>query len=210
MDGTSVRQVAGQQSYNWWLAVAGGLVVAVAGLFGGLRSGADEAIAHADPGQSVAGEPWNVTIDRARSLPAEALPPLAPKQGTHWLVVAATIEVTADTPMAVSGISNGSPGPLTISGVSGIEHPWADDTALVMDASLSPILQPGLPQQVAFLWEQVDSAPVPSTVTVTVVNLSHQQDSFGDLNWMFAEPRAEVVVPVTNTPPTTPTGSTGG
>src|SRR5690242_18025332 len=73
----------------------GAVALAVSGLFGGLNRGTAQDVPTVNVGVVNHGGPWNVTVTRVRLI--GDTPPLYLKnKGDRWLVVLATIEVTAD------------------------------------------------------------------------------------------------------------------
>ncbi|MGI8414994.1 MAG: hypothetical protein ACR2P2_02065 [Nakamurella sp.] len=208
---TSARQLAARQSYARWAIVVIALLVAVTGLFGGLKAAANAGEAPMKLGVAVTTPQWSVTVQRARLATADQLAPLHPLQPhTHWLGVVAEVMVTASTPQLVTGTGDSTPGVIEVSGVQGIQHPWADQVAIVQDASTSPELQPGVSEQIVFLWEQQDSAPVLASATVTVMSLSYIRSVSDDtLRWLNPAPYGHLAVAVQVEPNSSPT-STGG
>jgi hypothetical protein len=136
------------------------------------------------------GEPWNVTVTGGRLLDDQ--PPLrATVPGNRWVIILATVEVTADT--SRSDI----PEVLRISGAEGLVGEDPGTVALVSDFTLYPLLHPGLPDSVLFAWEQSATAPVPAEVEVTIFGKTLRRDSLtGSQQWLEATPRAVVRVPI--------------
>ncbi|MBX6750728.1 MAG: hypothetical protein IRY85_13830 [Micromonosporaceae bacterium] len=138
----------------------------------------------------IEGGPWNVTITGGRLLDDQ--PPLhATDPNNRWVIILATVEVTADT--SRSDIAD----VLRISGAEGLVDEDPGTVALVSDFTVYPSLHPGLPESVLFAWEQSATAPVPTEVEVTIFGKTLRRDSLtGSRQWMDRAPRAVVRVPI--------------
>lgn len=136
------------------------------------------------------GGPWNVTITGGRLLDDQ--PPLrASDPGNRWVIILATVQVTADTSRSDTIDI------LRISGAEGLTSDAPDTIALVSDFTLYPSLHPGLPESVLFAWEQAATAPVPTEVEVTIFGKTLRRDSLtGSRQWLDRAPRAVVRVPI--------------
>lgn len=184
---------------------AGVGVVAVTALAVGLTGGLDRVpppelpvVAVDQPNE---GQPWNVTVSRA--VLAADLDPVLPQEDGYFLAVVATVEVTADeTRGDVYDI-------LCVTGIDGFarEHddsPFcpdgtlADDVRLVRDpAEPAGHLHPGLPEQVAFLWELAAGTPPPAGVHVEIIGKTYRESTLtGLMEWLDEAPRAQLTVPV--------------
>jgi hypothetical protein len=68
---------------------------------------------------------------------------------------------------------------------------------LIRDSSQPQYLNPGLPEKLAFLWEQSIAAPVPTSMRVAIWKKTLRVDSLSNrMEWLDPGPRAEVQVPV--------------
>ena len=150
-------------------------------------------------GQQNDGLPWNVTVTGARLLDDQ--PPLhASVAGNRWVVVLATVEVTSDE--SRYDIADA----LRISGVEGLVEPIsiglspgiAPATVLVVsDLTDLGYLHPGLPENVAFAWEQSSTVPVPTQLQVTIFGKTVRRDTItGFKSWLDPTARGVVTVPV--------------
>jgi len=137
------------------------------------------------------GGPWNVTVTGGRLLDDQ--PPLhATDPNNRWVIILATVEVTADASR------NDIVDVLRISGVEGlVDEDEPGTVALVSDFTQYPYLHPGLPESVLFAWEQSATAPVPTEVEVTIFGKTLRRDSLtGSQQWLDRAPRAVVQVPI--------------
>lgn len=175
-------------------AVAGVIALATSGLFGGLdkvdQPGAPTVAVNAVN----AGEPWTVTVTGARLL--DDLPPLRlTNPGDRWLAIVATVEVTA------AESRDDLRDAVRLPGVDGLLKEKAEYVYLVRDSTSGPYLNPGMPEKIAFVWEQKASAAVPTEVTAEIWGKTHRPSSLtGTMEWFDDDaPRAEVPkVPVTD------------
>jgi hypothetical protein len=185
---------------RWLVGGVGALALAVSGLFGGLDPVPEEPPPTVAVGTVDAGEPWNVTITGARLL--ADMPPLKVEHpGDRWVAVLAIVEITADEPMAATDV-------IRLAGVPGLIQDHPSNVYLLRDTAELTQLQPGLPEKLAFFWEQSGSVPVPTEVTVEIVGRTHRADSLieprpglvdrpaGKLQWFDPEVRARVTTPV--------------
>jgi len=154
-----IRTTLSEQPMRRWGIGLGALVLAVSGLFGGWKPA--PAPPPAAVNSVVDGGSWRVTITGAR-LVGELKPMVLSDKGNHWVVVLATVEITAErTWKHIHQI-------LTLSGVDGVKDGPARDVLLMRDATKISQLNPGLPEKVAFFWEHKAGSPVPTEITVQV------------------------------------------
>jgi len=139
------------------------------------------------------GLPWKITVTGGRLLDDQ--PPLvASVSGDRWIVILATVEITADE--SRNDLSDA----LRVSGAEGLVTDFDDApvmVALVSDFSYGPYLQPGLAEQLAFGWQQDLGAPVPTQVQVTIFGKTLRRSSLtNSMEWLDNAPRAVVTVPI--------------
>lgn len=176
------------------------LVVAVAGLAGGLERVPERQLPVLAVDEVSDGQPWNVAVTAAHLF--RKLGDFEPiDEDNHFLVVVANIEVTSREsrsdigyvmyPVGVAGLV--SEFDLNIPGEEAF---GADEVALVRDSTAVADLHPGLPERVVFLWEQSGDV-VPTEVTLRIVSMTLRESTLsGHMEWLDPEPRAQVTVPV--------------
>ncbi|MGH3679986.1 MAG: hypothetical protein ACRDT2_07005 [Natronosporangium sp.] len=177
------------------------LVVAVAGLAGGLERVPDRQLPVLAVDEVSDGQPWNVAVTAAHLF--RKLGDFEPlEDDSHFLVVVANIEVTAREsrsdisfvmyPWGVEGLTS----EFALTGLEDGKAFGADEVALVRDSTAVADLHPGLPERVVFLWEQSDDV-VPTEVTLRIVSMTLRESTLsGHMEWLDPEPRAQVTVPV--------------
>jgi hypothetical protein len=174
-----------------WLGVGAGVAaLAVSGLFGGLNDVHRPELPTVEVKAADRGSPWNVTVLRARLI--SDLSPLKPATaGNHWLGVVATVEVTADESRTdLADV-------LRLSGVAGLTSDEPAHVVQMRDATEPVQLNPGMPEDLAFVWEQAAGTPKAAEVTLQIYGKTYRLDSIGDkMAWLDPAPRAQVVVPL--------------
>ena len=183
---------------QWLVYSVCGVALAISAAFGGWQPVA-KAEPALKPGMVDAGKPWNVKVETVRLLGNLEPAVYLKNKEDHWLAVIAEIEITDDrshidisqilqVPSAV-GIVNDM-----ASGTSFDAYPH--DVLLSRDATRVEALHPGMPERVAFLWEQKPDA-LPTQVDVAIVGMTWRKNSLtDDYEWLDPEVRATLTVPV--------------
>ncbi|WP_422770781.1 hypothetical protein ACN28C_29595 [Plantactinospora sp. WMMC1484] len=173
-----------------WLGIGAGVAgLAASGLFGGLDQVEKPEVPTVEVGRTVDAGPWNVAVTGSRAV--DELPTLHLGDGKRWLAVLATIRNTDAESRAGFGDT------IRLPGVAGLDDERPDQVLLVRDASRPTYLNPGLLEELAFLWEQDDRDPPPSRIRVEVWGTTRRLDTIGDRwEWLDPECRAVVEVPV--------------
>jgi hypothetical protein len=187
-----------QRRTGWSLQRVALMVVVLAGLaiipFGGWSSNASlHRPAQIGLNEANDGLPWKITVTGGRLVDDQ--PPLvANVPGDRWIIILATVEITADK--SRDDLSDA----LRISGAEGVVKEVNDAptvVALLSDFTNVPYLQPGLAEQLAFGWQQAPSAPVPTHVQVTIIGKTYRRSALTQtMEWLDDAPRAVVDVPI--------------
>jgi hypothetical protein len=141
-------RVTRRQAIIWWGAGGALLLFALTGLIG--------ALAGAVHPQG----PWHVNVISA-TVAADRPPLQHADPANRWVVVRAQVEVTDGTS------HNGLASILRLSGVDGLVTA-EPGVVLLRDNARVDRLHPGLPEELAFAWEQAVAAPPPQHLTVQV------------------------------------------
>jgi hypothetical protein len=171
------------------IGIAGALVAA-SGLVGGLDGVSPPPKEPTiEVGTALPAGPWTVTVTGARLL-GDSPPLKLEHPGDHWVVVLATVEITADkSHNDIADIIRLREG--TLAGTR------PDHIYLVRDTKPVQYLHPGLPERVAFIWELAAGATVPTALEVLVYGETWRIDSLTDrFEWLDLEPHARLTVPV--------------
>jgi hypothetical protein len=188
---------APQRRTGWSLQRVALVVVVLAGLaiipFGGWSARPPAGVPKIALSQPSNGLPWNITVTGGRLVDDQ--PPLVAKEaGDRWIIILATVEITANE--SRSDVASA----LRVSGADGLVKGDEDGpvmVALLSDFNAFPYLQPGLAEQLAFGWQQSPSAPVPTQVQVTIIGKTLRRSSLtGTMEWLDDAPRAVVEVPI--------------
>jgi hypothetical protein len=181
---------------RWMGAGLGVLALGIAGMFHGLNPVTKPGTPQVKVGVVNAGQPWNITVADARVL--TDLAPLIPKETNERLfVVEATVEITA--PEARDDLNQA----LQLQQVLGLQSDQPAHVVLIKDATEIGYLNPGMPEKLAFIWNQSTDVPVPTNADVQIVGMTYREDSLshtatakGTMIWTDPAVRADVVVPV--------------
>jgi hypothetical protein len=109
-----------------------------------------------DAGERHAGTELAVTVDGVVLIDAFPEQLIVPEEGNRLLVVRATVENTTDTYRRLSSVDADS---VVVDGVPGLTRATPPSTiAVVDDGSSYAVVQPGVPVELAFIWEVADDA----------------------------------------------------
>lgn len=181
-----------------WLGLSAGVAaLAASGLFGGLEPAEKPELPPVKVNEVSKGEPWDVTVTGGR-LVGDGLPGIRlTNTANRWVVVLATVEVTA--PESRNDMAD----IVDISGVEGlVKEPNLSRLRpqymiALRDGVAVSYLHPGMPEKLAFFWEQESTAPVPTQMSVTINQKTYRVDTLaGHKAWLDLEPRAELTVPI--------------
>jgi hypothetical protein len=209
-------RLAGQSTKTWGIAGAV-LALAVSGLFGGLQEAPKPPPAKV--GTEIVSPAWKVTVLSARVIASHrALFGL--DKTNQWIAVTARVELTANETFKTNGIDHadlsdvvrltGLKGIVKESKRYGLPSTRADTIILKRDDKMTQMLQPGLPEELEFCWEQKAGSEFPAQLTIQVLGLEWRADSStNQLQWKLDDGKTvEVVVPLQDqratTKPVTP------
>ena len=157
--------------------VIGVVALALSGLFGGLRAVEDPPVPHVAVEKAIDGGPWRITVTGARII--NDMPTMHLQDpGNHWVVVLVTVEVIEKEGWGIMNDYFVMP-PL----------PAVLDTyptiMLVRDGSRVNRLNPGMPEKLAYFWEQSAGTPPPTELTLRVPKWT-KRESFisGNVGWL--------------------------
>lgn len=183
---------------QWIGYTAGGLALAISAAFGGWQTVSVEQ-AKLKPGQLDPGRPWNVKVVTARLLKDLEPAVYLENKEDHWLVVIAEVEITDDhSHIDVDGIVQV---PNAVGILTGLQSgtsfdKYASDVLLSRDGTRVTSLHPGMPERVAYLWEQKPDA-LPTQVDVDIMGMTWRKNSLtDDYEWLDEHVRASLTVPV--------------
>jgi hypothetical protein len=182
-----------------WVLVIAAVSLGLSSAFGGLKDAPERPAALDKPFDA---GPWTVTITGGR-LVGELPPMYLSDKENNWIVVLATIEVTADrtwrylTPIIQLAPTEGIKQDLT-KNLDRVPYHPAAGIVLLRDATKVDQLNPGMPEKLAFFWELEAGAPIPTELKVYLAVRKYREDNLtSKMEWMdHAELNQPVVVPI--------------
>lgn len=192
------------QPLTWIGAGVAAVLLGVAGLFGGLeerRDAAAEAAPAVAVGEAVDAGPWRISVERAFTIDTLEGEYLTDKEANRWFGLVTTVTVIDDEANPLLSVS------LQLDGVDGLLRDDDGDVvapqALRFDDGESAALNPGVTEQVVYLWEQAKASPTPAEVTVQFQEPNRRRHSLWfTLEWFYNELSTvgAVTVPVEQLP----------
>lgn len=175
---TKVRALVAEHKLLGIGALIAAVVIGIAALFGGLESRADGKPVAA-VGDVVDAGPWEITLQRSVAIvDLDGL--FHDHEGDRWIAVTTMMTNTSDRTMPALRASLAEA--VTVRPFAGMRD-TAVRVLLTSDGSLAE-LQPGLTVQVAFIWEQDGTVPVPARVEVALTGWTDRRDSLtGERAW---------------------------
>lgn len=176
------------------------LVVATAGA-GGLEPQAQDGPEVVAAGTAVDAAPFEITVRRARWADDLGVP--TAQDGDRWVAVVATVRNTSDASVLSSHLTHAlTLEPFTGARATAGEHGLAASaTALLDDGSTPNPVQPGLTQDVVFLFDQDGGAAPPDEVVVHLQRSTWREGSLDrSLAWWEPTTVAEAPLPVEAAP----------
>jgi len=165
------------------------VVVLASAPFGGLATAEPTGPAELEAGETVHAAPFDISIDRLRWSDDLGLDE---EVRGRYLVAVATLENTSDHPVyattiaetvrlrGLDGLFTGRRGEETVPSAEAVPQ-----VLVLADASLLSSASPGLAYEVAFVWEQDESQPLPSEVTVEVASRTWRASRIDDQEAWF-------------------------
>lgn len=182
-----VRVLADRLPTPWLITAITAMLLGVSAVFGGLDDAPVQAAPVIAPGDTRVGSELTVTVDRAQLIDALPEQYLVPEEGDRLLVVRATVENTTTAPIRLSIVEADS---IRVTGVTGLTP--ADpptDILVIDDGSDRVVVQPGVPVEVAFIWE-VAGGTVAAGDSIQVQLLDRVLISEGELTYggLYGDP----------------------
>lgn len=161
------------RSVRTWMLSAGGVLLAISAVFGGLEEAADET-PQVEAGTAIDTGRFEVTVQRVVTV-KELKPLFTPDPGGSLIAVVTRLKVTDDT---------GATPPsdlIRLTGVPGIKDTDAPlGTTNIRDATMNPVLTPEYGEEVAYVWKLPKATELPTEVSLTVQGYQHVEESILD------------------------------
>ena len=113
--------------------------------------------------------------------------------GDRWIAVVVTMtNTTSESTPAGAALAE-----VVATGAFPGRRAATPQVVLVSDGSSRVQLAPGLPEQVAFFWEQDGAEPMPASLDVVIVGYGQRRDTFSDVvEWKDPASVAQLTAPV--------------
>jgi hypothetical protein len=169
-----LRAASDRVPTRWFAGIATGIFLAGTAAFGGLATAAEPAVTALDPGDEHRNDQIAVTIERAVLVDEFPEAGIFVEDGERVLAVLLSVENTWIEPLPAYPGSSVTES-LVIDGLPA----EPDSVARYDDATLSPVLQPGVPAQVVFAWAVKSGAfDDDERLTVTLNDMTLYTGSF--------------------------------
>lgn len=171
------------------LLMAGAVVLLVSGLFGGLRDAPVEAAEPLVVGRAHDAAPFTLTVERARW--TSDLGEIGKTERGRYLVVIVNVRTDADRSVDLSVLQQA----LALKDLAGMYAAMGGDKIVpsekakpsvyvLADGTRMSALTPGLTYELAYVWEQRKSEPLPAELSVASRSHTWRQSSLDDqMNW---------------------------
>jgi hypothetical protein len=179
-------KLAAKVPTKWILAGLAAVLLAASALFGGLNDAPVEPIPQLDVGDTSNGTRVDLSVERAIVIDGFPDINLEPEPGFRYLVIIATAENVWPTPVPQVRSFVGSPQPATVLSprIEGLEGTAPEEILVFSDATDADELQPGVPVQLAYLWQ----VPADELAEGDIVGLDLWDEAYlGDARISFGE-----------------------
>jgi hypothetical protein len=179
---------------KWFITALSTLFLVASAAFGGLAAVPTPPLPTIEPGSTFAGTQLDIAVSAAVLIDAFPEQGIEPTPGNRLLVVRAIVENVWDFPVSTMG-GVGAADNLRVVGANGVTADGlSEDTppfavAIVSDGSQQTELQPGVPVELAYIW-QVPSNALADAAQVRVAILDKVYHSGGQVAYgeNFADP----------------------
>lgn len=183
------------------------LVIVGIGLLGGWDTvpGSRTRARTIQPGETVAARPFRITPVEARWTTDPGFPYLTP-EGSRLILAVLEVEVVNDFPVPsytlASNLGCDAPGIPVLGSDPASGRQQIFGFQRVIDHHTPKMLSPGLPQRIAFLWQQPLTHPLPAEISVTLPSFTWRRHSGGlGHDWFDPTPVARVTLPLSELEP---------
>jgi hypothetical protein len=187
-----VRAASDRVPTRWFAGIATALFLASTAAFGGLATAAPAPITALEPGDEHRSDQRALTVQRAVLVDEFPEAGVLAEDGERVLALVLSVENSWDEPLAAS------PGSSVIDSIAveGLSAP-PDSVARYDDATINPVLQPGVPAQIVLAWA-VDAQAFADArrLTVTLNDMTLHTGSFVANGQWWTDPVASATVTV--------------
>jgi len=138
---------------KWLITGISAVLLGLSAVLGGLDDVAPTPIPRVEAGQPFAGERLTVTAERAALIDGFPEQGVMPADGNRLLVVVATVENTSNDPLRLATLTGDADTMLPVDVDFAAESSAPTAVLVFDDGSTVSTVQPGVPVEVAFVWE---------------------------------------------------------
>lgn len=181
-----LRAVSDRVPTRWFAGIATGLFLLATAAFGGLATAATPEVATLEPGQEHRNDQLAMTIERAVLVDEFPEAGVFVDDGERVLAVLVSVENTWTEPLAAYPDSSVTES-LAIKGLAA----EPDSVARYDDATLNPVLQPGVPAQIVLAWAvEADEFADAQKLSITLNDMTLYTGSFVANGQWWTDPTA--------------------
>ena len=187
-----LRAASDRVPTRWFAGIATALFLAATAAFGGLATAATPDITALEPGDEHRNDQVAMTIDRAVLIDEFEDAGVYVEEGERVLALLVSVENTWDEPLSATPDSSVTQS-LTVDGLG--DPP--DSVARYDDATINPVLQPGVPAQIVLAWAvEADAFDDAQELKLTFNDMTLHTGSFVANGQWWTDPFAAATVSI--------------
>ncbi len=187
-----LRAASDRVPTRWFAGMATALFLAATAAFGGLATAATPDITALEPGDAHRNDQVAMTIDRAVLIDEFEDAGVYVEEGERVLALLVSVENTWDEPLSATPDSSVTQS-LTVDGLG--DPP--DSVARYDDATINPVLQPGVPAQIVLAWAvEADAFDDAQELKLTFNDMTLHTGSFVANGQWWTDPVAAATVSI--------------
>lgn len=181
---TWIRAAADRVPTAWFAAIGTGVFLAATAAFGGLATAAEPPLPHLRKGTAHVNDMRSLTIERAVLIDELPGSGTVPEDDERVLAIVVDVENNWDRPLSTTDDLNGVAASFS---VAGLDEP--SSSARMDDATIGPVLQPGVPAQLVYTWAvAADDYAAGDRLSVTLSDMSLYTASFVSKGTYWQDP----------------------
>jgi hypothetical protein len=183
----TTRQLFDRLPTTWLISAVAAVLLAVSAVFGGLDDAPVQAAPVIEAGDTHEGAELTVTVNEAVLIDGFPEQNVKPEPGNRLLVVRAIVENSTTAPLRLSTTEANT---LRVVGVPDLPQDRPPSSILMIDdGSDRVVVQPGIPVELAFIWE-VDGSAIGEDDSIGVQLLDRVLISEGELTYggLYGDP----------------------
>ena len=175
---------------KWLVTSVGAVLLALSAVVGGLDDAPVLPVPVIQAGDSHAGTELTIVVNSALLIDAFPEQSIVPEEGNRLLVVRATVENTTTEPRRLASGTTADTDSIGIAGIPGLADGAPPERILVIDdGSDSVVVQPGVPVELAYLWEIADdAAEAGDPVTVNLMDRDYISEGRLTYGGLYGDP----------------------